>query len=169
MTIKFSLRTFALLAGLSYGFFCYGQDSLPQRDSILIVPKLNGSNFYIHNKKIKIREALSLMENNDLAYDQMDKARESYIFGNLFCLTGCGLIAYPLLDAIFDNKPKWTMAWSGCAIILVSIPIFNNFNRQSEEAIRIYNSELNSPPVSQPTSSLYFGTTPNGLGFRFNF
>jgi len=109
------------------------------------------------------------MENNDMAYDQMEKAQSSNVFGNLFCIIGTGLIAYPVVTSLFDETPRWSMAWSGCALILITIPIFHNYNKQSEEAIRIYNSDLGNIPGNKPTSSVNFGVTPNGLGFKIIF
>jgi hypothetical protein len=100
----------------------------------------------------------------------MSKAQESYVFGNLFCIVGSGLLVYPIISSFFDAQPHWVVAGSGAGLILLSVPIFINFNRQSTQAVILYNSSLGMlPKTSMINHSLQFGITSSGFGVRFRF
>lgn len=136
-------------------------------DTISIVPTFKGHLFYHQNKEIKPKDLSLLMENHEEAFDLFESSREAYFFGNLFAILGTGLIVFPFAANAADHEVSWGYAFTGAGFLGLTIPIFRNYNKKSDEAIRLFNMQLQSPQT--PKTSLKIGASNNGIGMTLNF
>jgi len=131
---------------------------------------LSGNNYFFHNQKIKSSQVLDMLEPNPDAYDMFNSGQEAFTFANIFGVTGMGLILTSTILSMTSDESNWSMAWAGAGIILVSIPLYNKYNKNTSAAVDLYNGLL---PESQPTeeikTQLNFSVTNNGIGFCLKF
>ena len=128
-----------------------------------------GENFFYQNgEKLKRKQVKDLMKNNAEAFALMKSANSNYTWASIIGFSGSALVGYPIGTAIGGGDAKWELAGAGAALILVAIPILNNYNKKSKEAVALYNSDL--PGVSanfQPEFNLNIKGL--GLGISMNF
>jgi len=105
---------------------------------------------------------------NEPAADMFEKAQESKFFGTLFCIVGGTLIAfYPFVSHIWSKSPDVPMAVAGGCMVLISIPIFINHNRQTREAYQLMHQQY--IPQNDDGMSINIGATQHGIGLCVKF
>lgn len=133
------------------------------------VKKCLGENmFYQNGKKLKAKDLKSLMKDNSEALALLKSAKSNYTWATILGAAGGGLVGYPLGTAAGGGDAKWEFAGAGAALILVAIPILNNYNKKSKEAVELYNSS--TPKVSsnfQPTFNFNIKGTNMGISMNF--
>src|SRR5690554_6812662 len=150
------------LTVLFVGFLFVG--GLVNAQGITIKKGFGGQQFYQNGEKLSMAQLVKAMEGHDEAYREITKARSTYTFGMIAGGAGGFMVAYPLGTALAGGDPKWVLAGIGAGLIVVSIPITQKFNKQSQTAVNLYNEGLKKDSgFIRP--KLYFGSTENGIGF----
>jgi hypothetical protein len=133
------------------------------------IKKSWGENYFYQNgEKLTKNDVKDLMKNNSEALSLMKSAKSNHTWAIIIGTTGSGLLGYQLGAATAGGDTKWELAGAGAALILVSLPILNNYNKKSKKAVELYNSNL--PDVSanfKPTFNLKIKGA--GLGITMNF
>lgn len=124
--------------------------------------------FYQNGEKLTSRQLTVILKSNNEALDLMKSAKSNYTWATILGVSGGALVGFPIGTAVGGGDPKWELAGAGAALILVAIPILNNYNKKSKAAVELYNADL--PTVSsgfQPAFNLNFKGT--SLGITMNF
>ena len=131
--------------------------------------KVFGSYLYLQNDKyLSNKQLLSLMNNNNEAYQLIKSANKSKTWATILGGVGGSFIGFPIGTAIGGGDPKWELAGAGVALILIAIPINNNYNRKSKKAIDLYNSGFSSTAYKfHPTFDLNLKGNSIGLTMTF--
>jgi hypothetical protein len=139
-------------------------------DSIFINDAFNGYEFIFKGQPITANEVSALMESNYEAYDAFESGREAKVFGYVFCSIGTGLIVYPFITSILGKDTNWALTFAGMGFAGLSIPIFSNYHKKTEQALELYNGSL-IPPNSgyQYNNSLNFRFSGLTVGLAYQF
>ena len=133
------------------------------------IKKSWGENYFYQNgEKLTKNQLTDLMKNNSKALDLMKSAKTNYAWASIIGFSGGALVGFPIGTAIGGGDAKWELAGAGAALIVIAIPILNKYNKKSEEAVELYNS--NQPDVSanfKPTFNLKIKGTSLGLTMNF--
>ena len=160
--MKKTLLFFALLIVYSTMF---GQSN---SDSITVKNVFGGYKFFQNDKQLTMSQVGIILQQNEFAYKEFTKAKSTNTIASIIGGIGGFMIGYPLGTAMAGGKANWTMAGIGAGLVLVSIPITNNYKKQAKSAIDSYNNR-------QKTSSFFIDTeinlavTGNNIGFRMTF
>jgi hypothetical protein len=128
-----------------------------------------GSNVYMQNNKyLSGKQLLSLVKDNQEAYDLMKSANTNKTWAAILGGAGGFLVGFPIGTAIGGGDAKWELAGIGAALILVAIPINNGYNKKSKKAVDMYNDGF-------PTTTSNFNPTfdlnlrGNSIGITMSF
>lgn len=160
--IKIRIATISLLI-LTF----FNSSLFSQVDSILIEDSFYGYKYYFQGEKVSGNDVLELLVDHTGPYEQFKSANEAFIFANIFSVFGIALIATPTVMSIAGSDAKWSMAWAGAGLILVSVPLIYKFNKNVPLAIETYNS--NPIPNKETEFEVGIGATSNGIGLCVNF
>ena len=141
---------------------------LVNAQEITIKKGFGGQQFYQNGEKLSMAQLVKAMEGHDEAYSEITKARSTYTLGMITGGAGGFMVGYPLGTALAGGDPNWVLAGIGAGLIVVSIPITQKFNKQSQSAVNLYNERLKKDS-GYKKPELYFGTTENGIGFKLYF
>ncbi|MCL2414947.1 MAG: hypothetical protein FWC94_06840 [Bacteroidales bacterium] len=125
-----------------------------------------GFTFEQNQRSYTFREVPALMQNNQQAYDFIQKARTQNTLANVFGAAGGLLVGWPLGVAVAGGEANWGLATIGAGLIVVAIPIFNSAKRNANRAVQIYNDGVQA---QQSNLSINFGVTHQGVGLQINF
>jgi len=125
-----------------------------------------GFTFEQNQRTYTLKEVPALMQNNQQAYDFIQKARTQNTVANVFGFAGGLLVGFPLGVAIAGGDPNWALAAAGAGLIVVAIPIFNSAKKNATKAVQVYNEGIRP---QQGNLSVNFGVTSQGVGLRINF
>lgn len=134
-------------------------------DTISMVKRNNGRVAYM-----KGGIPLLPIQLEDVMYDYpesmryLQKAKTNQVFGIIFAATGGYLIGYPLGTAIGGGDPNWSMAAIGAGVVAIAFVFDGATKSNIRDAVEAYNRS-----VREKNSSLSFGFTPSGIGFRLAF
>ncbi len=145
--------------------FTFGQTA---SDTISLVKGPGGMRFYKDWHEITMNQLIMKIKPNDKAYQLLNSARSSYTWGSILAYSGGFLIGYPIGAAISGKKPVWAMAGIGAGLVLLSIPIYRNYIKKTEQAIDTYNRGLQTTSFWDK-NELNFSFTENGIGVTLNF
>lgn len=131
--------------------------------------KTFGSYLYKQNDSyLSGKQLLSLMKDNQQAYDLMKSANTNKTWAAVLGGAGGFLVGFPIGTAIGGGDAKWELAGVGAVLILVAIPINNNYNKKSKKAVDLYNDGLpNTVSDFNPTFNL--NIKGNGVGITMTF
>jgi hypothetical protein len=145
--------------------FTFGQTVT---DSISMIKAFGGYQFYQAEKRLNMNQLVKAMKPNEQATIQIKSAQSTYTLGSIVGFAGGFMVGWPIGTAIGGGEPKWAMAGIGAALIIVSIPMSQKFNKQAKQAVDTYNSGLQTSS-SRDKRELRFSMTGNGAGFTFRF
>src|SRR5215208_2761514 len=132
------MRKSSILAALMV--VCISSSFGQIRDSSIIIRKLlGGYQFYQNDKRLRMPELVKAMESSEQAYQRVKSARSNNTLASLIGGVGGFLVGWPIGAAIGGVDPNWTMAGIGAGLIVVSIPISINANKQFKKAVNMYN------------------------------
>jgi len=151
--------TLLLAMGLLFPLCLLSQNS---NDTISYSKGFGGYKFEQNGKILKVRDMVSIMENNEEASKLMAKAKTNYNTAMVCSYAGGFLVGWSLGTAI-GGEANWTPAAVGAGFILLAIPLGRGFNKNAIAAVKIYNSEQREQSDNTPVS-LKFGLTPSGVG-----
>lgn len=121
-----------------------------------------------HGVRLTVGDMLKIMEPNELAYKEMKAARTNNTIASVIGFAGGFMVGWPLGAAVGGGDPDWTMAAIGAGFICVSIPFSSKFNKQSKNAVSMYNSGLDSSAFWDKLE-FNFALSTNKLGVRIQF
>jgi len=145
--------------------FTFGQAAT---DSISMKKVFGGYQFYQGEKKLNMNRLVKAMKPNEQAYKEIKSAQSTYTLASIVGFAGGFMVGWPLGTAIGGGEPNWAMAGIGAGLIVVSIPITQNFNKKARKAVDSFNGGL-QPSTFWEKSELRFTMSENGLGLTFRF
>lgn len=135
-------------------------------DSIYIYKNFFGYKFYQTDARLNFNQLPYIMEDHQEAFELIKKASSKNTIAAIISGTGGFLLGWQLVTAVVGGEPNWTMAGIGAGLIVISIPINVKSNRQSVQAVELYNSKL---VVRRYKPKLYFTSTNYGAGVKLKF
>lgn len=142
--------------------------------SVLMKTAVEGTSFYQNKKEIKLKEVIQILDNNPNTLKLIKLAKSNYTTSRVFGIVGAGLVLVPVGISTFERlskeiNPNWKIGLAGASLILISIPIYREGNKNAKKAIDIYNSKFN--PTSSNTTRFDYELVVNetGLGLRISF
>ncbi|KGL62033.1 hypothetical protein [Polaribacter sp. Hel1_85] len=124
--------------------------------------------FYQNDKKLKPSQLTELLKSNTEAFDLMKSAKSNYTWATVLGGAGGALVGFPIGTAIGGGDAKWELAGAGAALILVAIPILNNYNKKAKKAVEIYNNGI--PSVSSSFNPEFnFNIKGTNMGISMSF
>ena len=109
------------------------------------------------------------MKSNSEALKLMKKAKSNYNFGLILGGLGGGLIGYPIGTSLGGGDPNWTLAGVGAALVIISIPINTSINKNTQQAIELYNSSLDTTSFYNFKPEFTIIGNTNGIGISMSF
>jgi hypothetical protein len=137
-------------------------------DTISVVKKAGGYQFYQNNKKLKPNQVADALVANENAFIKFKSAKSEANLATIVGGVGGFLLGWPLGAAIAGGDPNWIMAGVGAGLIVLSIPITSSSNKKAKQAIGIFNSSLTKTSFFYKRE-LHFSTTNQGVGFFLRF
>ena len=137
-------------------------------DSITVKDVFGGYKFFQNDKQLTLSQVGTILKQNEFAYKEFNKAKSNNTIASIIGGVGGFMIGYTLGTAMGGGKANWTVAGIGAGLVLVSIPISNNYKKRAKSAIDSYNE-------GQKTSSFFIDTEINlaisekSIGFRMTF
>lgn len=145
--------------------FAFGQNV---NDAILMKKSFGSYQFYQGDKRLNMRQLVDVMRPNEQAYMQIKSAKSTYTLAAIVGATGGFMVGWPLGTALGGGEPNWVMAGVGAGLIVVSIPITQNFNKKAKQAVDTFNGGLQSNSFWD-NRELRLAMTGNGIGLVFRF
>lgn len=145
--------------------FTFGQTV---SDSISMKKVFGGYQFYQGEKRLNMSQLVNSMKTNEQAYKRIKSAQSTYTMAMIFSYAGGFLVGWPIGTAIGGGEPNWTMAGIGAGLIVVSIPISQNFNKKAKQSVETYNGGLQTSSFWDK-NELKLSMTGNCIGLTLNF
>lgn len=131
--------------------------------------KVLGSYIYKQNDNyLSSKQLVKLMSSNNEASQLIKSANKSKIWATILGGVGGAFIGFPIGTAVGGGEAKWELAGVGAALILVAIPINNNYNKKSKNAVDLYNSGF-SPTSYKFQPSFNLNMKGNSIGITMTF
>lgn len=137
-----------------------------QSDSIEI-KRSAGVKYFQNGYPLTQKQVLSIMKTDDVAYNEMQIARERSINAIVFGAAGGFLVGYQLGKLIADGYPKLVWIGVGSALILISVPITGASYKHAKNAVDFYNSGIKQTAFHKVEYRI--GLNENGLGIKMRF
>lgn len=153
-----------LLIVLAMGAKAQSTDSVINLQQVTVNEHCMVKKFYVNGNKMDNNQLLLMCEPNADAYNLMLDATDAKFFGKMFCVLGAGLVAYPFVSMIWEDKPMWEVAIGGCCLAAISVPLFHSYNKKSVEAWDMLNGKV---PTTE--TSLNINVSNNGVGLCLRF
>ena len=133
----------------------------------LVLKKVWGSyQFYQNDTKLTFREVVGKMKPNEQAYLHIKSAQRNKTWSTIIGSIGGFMVGWPLGTAIGGGDPNWTMAGIGAALIVVSIPINQKFNKHFRMAVDTYNA---NPSALRNKKEWDLSFKGNALSLKYKF
>jgi len=145
--------------------FSFGQTA---SDSISIKKIFGGYKFYQGEKKLSMSELVNIMQPNVEAFKEIKSAQSAFTLATIIGGVGGALVGWPIGTAIGGGKANWVMAGIGAGLIVASIPISQNFNRHSKQAVSIFNNGLKINSFWD-RNEIRFSISNDGVGLCLRF
>lgn len=137
-------------------------------DSITMKKGFGAYQFYQGKQRLKLNQLAYKMKANDQAYQYFRSAESTYAVSSLIGGVGGFMVGWPIGTAIGGGDPSWGMAGIGAALIIVTIPLTQSFNKKAKQAIDTYNGGLRTSSFWDE-SELKFSMAGDGMGLRLSF
>jgi len=116
-----------------------------------------------------MKDLVKIMESNKQSYDFIKKAQSNNTMALFFGCTGGYLVGWPIGTAMGGGEPNWTLVGIGAGLIAISIPFSSGANKNTKQAMELYNSSLNSTSFYEFKPEFKFLANANGIGLSMNF
>jgi len=127
-----------------------------------------GYKFFYKYRELKFKDLVSILEENDLAYEEIKSARTTAVFGSIIGFAGGFLIGWPIGAAIAGGDPNWGLAAIGAGLIVVAIPLNESAYKKAKSAVDTYNYGIKTSSFWYK-KELNISFTGNGLGLILGF
>ena len=134
------------------------------------IEKVFGGYKYTQNgNQMTIKDLVKTMENNQQAFDLIQKAQSNNTLASIIGFAGGGLIGWPIGTAIGGGDANWTIAGIGVGLVAIGIPISSSVNKKTKQAVELYNSSLNSTSSNEFKHEFKVIANGYGIGLSMNF
>jgi hypothetical protein len=137
-------------------------------DTISIQKVFGGYQYYQGYNRLGFSQMINLMQSNEQASNEIRAAQKNSSIASITGYVGGFMLGWPLGTAIGGGRPNWAMAGVGAGILAVGITLNQKSNKQTTNAIRIYNESITSESFLNNVQIDYLFTL-NGVGFRMRF
>ena len=127
-----------------------------------------GYQFYQGTKRLTMNGLVLSMKPNEQAYKEIKSAQSTYTMAMIFGYAGGFMVGWPIGTAIGGGDPNWVMAGIGAGLIVVAIPLSQNFNKKAKTAVDTYNEGL-QPSSFWNKRELKLSMTGNGVGLTLRY
>ncbi|MDG1145265.1 MAG: hypothetical protein P8N54_02130 [Flavobacteriales bacterium] len=132
--------------------------------------KVFGGYKYTQNgTQMQMKDLVKIMESNKQSYDFIKKAQSNNTMALFFGCAGGYLVGWPIGTAMGGGEPNWTLAGIGAGLIAISIPFSSGANKNTKQAMELYNSSLNLTSFYEFKPEFKFLANANGIGLSMNF
>ncbi len=138
-------------------------------DSITMKKVFGGYQFYHGEKRLNMNQMEALIKTNQEAYQQFKSAKTTNSIASAFGIAGGFLVGWPVGTAIGGGEPNWILAGIGAGLIVISIPISSQFNKQVKHAVNTYNKGMRNTSAFRKKSEWNLSINNNGIGLIFRF
>ena len=153
LTLTFALATLT---------FCIAQQIEMERT-------FSGYKYTQNGTPMTIEDLAKILESNQKAFVLIKKAHSNNTIASIFGSAGGFLVGWPIGSALGGEDANWTLAKVGAGLIAISIPFSSGANKNSKQAIELYNSSLNSTSFYEFKPELKIIRNENGIGLSMNF
>lgn len=160
------MRKIFFIAGLMLTFFVENVQAQNSTDSIYVVKRFMGIQFIQDNYRLNFNQLPDIMRDNQAAYAKMRKAKSNNTVSAILSGVGGFLIGLNLGTALVGGDPNWSYSAVGGGLIIISIPISAKSYHLSQEAVNLYNADLQA---ATSRFRLYASYSANGLGIKMVF
>ena len=95
-------------------------------------------------------------------------SESTYTLATIMGGVGGFMVGWPIGTAIGGGEPNWIMAGIGAGLIVVAIPLSQNYNKKAKQAVDTYNIGLMTSSLWDK-SELRLSMTGNGVGLTLRF
>lgn len=134
------------------------------------VKKIFGGYKYTQNDaSLTMRSLVKTMEANADAYELIKKARTNNTLANILSGAGGALIGFPIGTSLGGGDPNWALAGIGAGLVVVAIPISSSAFKKANQAVDLYNADLNETSFYHFKPEFNIIANKNGIGLSMNF
>ncbi len=112
------------------------------------------------------KQVMLLLYKNQLAYEEMKKAKTRSTWSAILGFTGGALIAVPIVSAAIGSDPEWTLAAIGGGAMAGAFILNRSYKARAFYAIDLYNQQL-PQKTSRIRPEFYFYGTGARLVIKF--
>jgi len=110
------------------------------------------------------------LSGNSEARRLMQSAKSKITISSVLSGVGGFLIGFPIGYAIGGGEdPNWLMAAGGAVLVGVGLPIGARGYKQVNEAVKIYNKELENPSGAKFKPQFHIAASPQSVGLLLRF
>ena len=132
--------------------------------------KVFGGYKYTQNgNQMTMKDLVKTMESNQEAFDLIKKAQSNNTLASIIGFAGGGLIGWPIGTAIGGGDANWTLAGIGAGLVAIGIPISSSANKKAKQAVKLYNTSLNSTSSYEFKPEFKVIINGNEIGLSMNF
>ena len=132
--------------------------------------KVFGGYKYSQNgNQMTMKDLVKTMEANQQAFDFIKKAQSNNTLASIFGGAGGFLVGWPIVTTIAEGDANWTLAGIGAGLIAIGIPFSTKANKNTKQAVQLYNSSLNATSFYEFKPVFKLIANGNGLGLSMNF
>jgi len=137
-----------------------------QSDSIEIM-RSAGVKYFQNGYHLTQKQVLSIMKTDNVAFNEMQIAREKSISAIVFGTAGGFMVGYQVGKLIADRYPKLVWVGVGSVLILISVPISASSYKHAKNAVDFYNDGLKQTAFHKVEYRI--GLNENGIGLSLHF
>jgi hypothetical protein len=152
---------------LLFFMICHCTSSAQYQSDSIEIRRSAGVKYYQNDYQLTQQEVLSVMKKDNIAYSEMQIARQESISAIVFGAAGGFLVGYQVGKLIADRYPKLVWIGVGSVLILISVPISASSYKHAKIAVDFYNSGLKQSAFHKVEYRI--GLTGNGLGLNMRF
>ncbi len=142
--------------------FCFAQ-------KIEVKKVFGGYKYFQNGQKLTMNTLSETMKENTSAFELIKKAKSNNTISFILGGVGGALIGYQLGQEISEKDANWAVAGVGAGLIVIAIPISSKVNKQTNRAVEMYNSSLNSTTYNSFNPEFNIISNENGIGLALNF
>lgn len=122
--------------------------------------------FFQNDKRLKMKDMVGVMKQNNEAYMLMKKAKSHKTISTILSIPSAAFFGYYSGQALFGGDANVPVLLFSGGVFFTSMGYSISYSTKAKKAVKIYNSELTYCPQEMQFN---FGLTSNGIGLSINF
>jgi hypothetical protein len=153
-----------ILISFLLAFICF-EKSAAQR--LKLYKTFGGVVFELDDSvQLSQKQVMLLIYKNQLAYEEMKKARTRATLSSILGFSGGALVAVPIVSAAVGSEPEWTLAAVGGGALIGAFILNRAYKARALYSIDLYNEQL-PQKTSRIKPEFYFYGTGAKLIIKF--